>query len=484
MVQLGSSERLAKIIGNERKKADMEGSEVLCLVTGDMFLGSDYFTYYNGEVSMKLLNILDFDLFALGNHDFDQGGLDNLRKQAKFSPNMEIICANIVYEDGSLPFKPYKIYSRSGIKIAVVSVLGLDAWIVTPLAVKEGLKYKDMTKVVIEIVDEIKSKEKIDFWVCLSHTGETRGDTKLSETGLFDVVFSGHEHFQEIREWTKIDTKTDKRTVCYLHPGNCSGRAVSKLTIEKTNSSMLNIETETIVSDSTIDAFKEDKATSAVKKMLSFYRKEIDKVAGEVIALCHSLDYSKDFIGANFCPFTLTPLSNLVLDAFFHGYKTSSFAKEAQISMDRIVAAFNFGSLRGALPKGDVCVKHVCGAFPFEGDIELVRLEGQILKRIYERNKERSKSRKPGKPPGMGYHLKWHEGSNVSFDELDNEEEYFFLSTRYLRENDISELFDCPKIKKSTLKDRVIWSIANEKDHFEGIRHSLVELVRHRKVLH
>ena len=34
--------------------------------------------------------------------------------------------------------------------------------------------------------------------ILLSHTGPNRGDLELAKLGLFDIIFSGHEHLYDL----------------------------------------------------------------------------------------------------------------------------------------------------------------------------------------------------------------------------------------------------------------------------------------------
>ena len=41
-------------------------------------------------------------------------------------------------------------------------------------------------------------EEGCDVLVLLSHTGVSRGDMDLAKLGLFDIIFSGHEHLYNL----------------------------------------------------------------------------------------------------------------------------------------------------------------------------------------------------------------------------------------------------------------------------------------------
>lgn len=453
---------------------------MIVLSVGDIFLGSDYFTYFNGEVEMKFLDIVNCELLALGNHEFDQGGILNVFQQRQQAPKMKINCANLFYENGKYVFPPYEMKQIKGFNIAIVSLLGEDAWKATAVSEKKGLICKDMFHVTKDITEEIRSKFDVDFWVCLSHTGVNRGDYKLAQMGIFDVIFSGHEHFETLREWEKIETSNAERSTCYLHPGNCNGRALSTLTVELRNSGTSEvISTDTILVDNKYD----DSSSSAyqnMQKMLMKYRKEIDRFAQEKIGYFKDTHYSKDALGKNFCPINLAPITRLILSSFFHALNTNfNFSRE--IPQNKIVTHINFGAIRGGFASGDVLVKDVCNVFPFNGTLELVKVPGYTLLQLYQTSLRRAQNRKEGKAPGMGYHFMWYNESE-NFSRVQEMEDYYILTTTYLRQNDVVSFIpniieeECPH-----LSHWVVWP-REEKNHSPvGIRDSLSEYIKYKQ---
>ncbi|MFJ8064707.1 metallophosphoesterase [Psychrobacillus sp. NPDC096426] len=84
----------ATIIKDVRK----EKPNALLLDAGDVFQGTLYFTEYQGEADLALMNYMGYDAMTLGNHEFDLGktaeghqALANFVKNAKFP----IVTANV-----------------------------------------------------------------------------------------------------------------------------------------------------------------------------------------------------------------------------------------------------------------------------------------------------------------------------------------------------------------------------------------------------
>ena len=63
--------------------------DVLLVDAGDAVQGTLFFTLYGGEVEMKAMNNLGYDIAILGNHDFDNG--------------METMARNVAMSDADWP---------------------------------------------------------------------------------------------------------------------------------------------------------------------------------------------------------------------------------------------------------------------------------------------------------------------------------------------------------------------------------------------
>ncbi|MBY0487457.1 MAG: metallophosphoesterase, partial [Flavobacteriaceae bacterium] len=66
---MGGVARRAALIDEIRK----ENPNVVLLDAGDIFQGTPYFNYYGGELELKLMSMMKYDLATMGNHDFDNG---------------------------------------------------------------------------------------------------------------------------------------------------------------------------------------------------------------------------------------------------------------------------------------------------------------------------------------------------------------------------------------------------------------------------
>lgn len=194
---MGGVARRANLIESIRK----ENPNVLLLDAGDIFQGTPYFNYYGGELEFKLMSMLKYDLATMGNHDFDNGleGFVAQLPHAKF----DFVSANYDFKNTMLDgiVKPYKTFKKAGIKIGVFG-LGIE---LEGLVDKKNYKetvYKNPVETAQEMTRILKTQEKCDLIICLSHIGYSYGkdsdkicDLKLAEqTKDIDLIIGGHTH--------------------------------------------------------------------------------------------------------------------------------------------------------------------------------------------------------------------------------------------------------------------------------------------------
>jgi 5'-nucleotidase len=192
---LGGFERRAALI----KKIRSENSNVLLLDAGDVFQGTPYFNMFSGEVEYKLMSQMQYDATTIGNHDFDNG-IENIQKQFVHA-NFVMLNANYGVDNTPLKdiVKPYKIFTKNGIKIGVFG-LGIELKGLVPKSLTGETTYHDPIMVAEEISKILKKDKKCDYIICLSHLGYKYEDKKIDDvklaegTSFIDLIIGGHTH--------------------------------------------------------------------------------------------------------------------------------------------------------------------------------------------------------------------------------------------------------------------------------------------------
>ncbi len=210
---MGGVSRRAKLIESIRE----ENEHVLLVDAGDIFQGTPYFNKFKGEVEMKAMEMMKYEVATLGNHDFDIGMEGYLA--AKQHAGFKVVNAN--YQLTGTPLEsvviPNTIVTKGGIKIGLFG-LGVDLNGLVNESNFKGLTYLDPLTVAMEQVKKLKA-EKCDLIICLSHLGYEYSDlSKISdkrlaaETEGIDIIIGGHTH-TFLTTPTVVKNKIGKQTL-------------------------------------------------------------------------------------------------------------------------------------------------------------------------------------------------------------------------------------------------------------------------------
>ncbi|MDD5209107.1 MAG: bifunctional UDP-sugar hydrolase/5'-nucleotidase [Elusimicrobiales bacterium] len=171
---LWDNENSSRSIGGFAALSDLlkkETTPYLLLDSGDMFQGTPEGILTKGMASMVLMNQLGYSAAVPGNHDFDFGepNLKTLVSSAAFT----FLGANLYTKAdgaGAAYLKPYTIIEKGGKRIAVLGLLGKHTATSTlPSAVKH-LDFRDEAAEAAKWLPEIK-KHSPDAIIVLAHLG-------------------------------------------------------------------------------------------------------------------------------------------------------------------------------------------------------------------------------------------------------------------------------------------------------------------------
>ncbi|MFC3853973.1 bifunctional metallophosphatase/5'-nucleotidase [Salinispirillum marinum] len=129
-VEIGGFPRAVSLI----KTLEAQAEHSVKVHAGDAITGDLYYTLFKGEADAAMMNEACFDVFTLGNHEFDDGdaGLANfLGYLNEGDCNTSVISANVVPEVGVSPltpnsqwdsFDPYVIKSFGSAKVGFIGI--------------------------------------------------------------------------------------------------------------------------------------------------------------------------------------------------------------------------------------------------------------------------------------------------------------------------------------------------------------------------
>lgn len=170
-----------------------ENKNVLLFDAGDFLQGTPYFNLFKGEVETEAMNMMRYDAVTLGNHEFDYGleALEKVVRRAKFP----IISSN--YDFSGTPLnnfiKPYLIFKKDGVKIGVIAINIQPKGLIAS-GNYDGMKFLQPERVANELALKLKTTDRCDMVICLSHLGYTADKRLVEQTRNIDIVIGGHSH--------------------------------------------------------------------------------------------------------------------------------------------------------------------------------------------------------------------------------------------------------------------------------------------------
>ena len=175
-----------------------EQPNVLLLDSGDIFQGTPYFNFFDGEIEYRAMSAMAYDVATLGNHDFDNGvgGLVGMLPHATFP----FVSANYDVSGSLLAthVRPWVVRETAGIRVGIFGLgIAFEGLVLDQL--HEGVRYTDPFAAARRCVSELRAGG-CSLIICLSHLGYRYRDDAPSDTVLarkvegIDLILGGHTH--------------------------------------------------------------------------------------------------------------------------------------------------------------------------------------------------------------------------------------------------------------------------------------------------
>lgn len=197
---LGGLARCATQIATWRE----ENPNSLLIDVGDVYQGTQFALNDQGATMIDLFNLLRYDAWIVGNHEFDWG-IEPFLSAIERS-RMPVLAANLAFEERARALdriQPFLVKEIAGIKIAIVGLTtpGMPYWFLPKFTA--GLKFEDPVDAARRAVRQAKSSG-VDAIVLAGHMGlkdRTGGDDfanrAIALTAEFPeaaVFIAGHTH--------------------------------------------------------------------------------------------------------------------------------------------------------------------------------------------------------------------------------------------------------------------------------------------------
>ena len=325
--------------------------------------------YYKDHPIPKVLNEMNYDIFVLGNHEFNFGmkALDEILKDIKAKK----LTANFYHKKNDKRYiDATTIIEKDGVKLGII---GLS----TPMSAKfeedtgnlKDMKFTSPTEEARTQVEKLKAKG-VDAIIAVTHMG-IDNENNISDTGMrdvinavdgIDVVIAGHMH-------KDVPSETIKNTL--ITEPHRYGTVVSEVDLtfdinDKKEVKLVKKESKTVPV----------KALEADKKIVEIYKPYHEKLR----------ELNNVVIGQTANEMVPQETKHGVSAAFSKDTGLSSFINDVEQHYSGAdVVTFSFDHQKARMDKGDIKKKDIIFNYRYAGgDVTVYELTGKQLKEYME----------------------------------------------------------------------------------------------------
>ena len=325
--------------------------------------------YYKDHPIPKVLNEMKYDVFVLGNHEFNFGmkALDEILKDIKAKK----LTANFYHKKNDKRYiDATTIIEKDGVKLGII---GLS----TPMSAKfeedtgnlKDMKFTSPTEEARTQVEKLKAKG-VDAIIVIAHMG-IENENKIPDTGMrdvinavdgIDVVIAGHMH-------KDVPSETIKNTL--ITEPHRYGTVVSEVDLtfdinDKKEVKLVKKESKTVPV----------KALEADKKIVEIYKPYHEKLR----------ELNNVVIGQTANEMVPQETKHGVSAAFSKDTGLSSFINDVEQHYSGAdVVTFSFDHQKARMDKGDIKKKDIIFNYRYAGgDVTVYELTGKQLKEYME----------------------------------------------------------------------------------------------------
>ena len=325
--------------------------------------------YYKDHPIPKVLNEMKYDVFVLGNHEFNFGmkALDEILKDIKAKK----LTANFYHKKNDKRYiDATTIIEKDGVKLGII---GLS----TPMSAKfeedtgnlKDMKFTSPTEEARTQVEKLKAKG-VDAIIVIAHMG-IENENKIPDTGMrdvinavdgIDVVIAGHMH-------KDVPSETIKNTL--ITEPHRYGTVVSEVDL-----------TFDINDKKEVKLVKKESKTVPVKEL------EADKKIAEIYKPYHEKlrELNNVVIGQTENEMVPQETKHGVSAAFSKDTGLSSFINDVEQHYSGAdVVTFSFDHQKARMNKGDIKKKDIIFNYRYAGgDVTVYEMTGKQLKEYME----------------------------------------------------------------------------------------------------
>jgi 5'-nucleotidase/UDP-sugar diphosphatase len=191
------------LVDSIRQEVAAKGGSVLLLSGGDINTGVPESDLQDAEPDFRGMTLIGYDAMAIGNHEFDNP-LSVLRQQEKWAA-FPLLSANIYQKSTQQRlFKPYALFDKQGIKIAVIGLTTDDTAKIGNPEYFTDIEFRVPAQEAKQVVEQLRKDEKPDVIIAATHMGHyddgnhgsnAPGDVEMARSlpaGYLDMIVGGH----------------------------------------------------------------------------------------------------------------------------------------------------------------------------------------------------------------------------------------------------------------------------------------------------
>ncbi len=360
---LGGTARLTYLIRAIRARTP----NVLTIDAGDIFQGTAYFKFYSGATEVAYLNNAGYDIYTIGNHEFDNGS-DNLAKQLQ-SAKFSIISANI--DASAKPelaklIKPSTIRTIEGKKVGFVGAVTPDLEKISlttgDVHIKESGEPTAWIKPIADEVANLK-QQGVDKIILVTHCGVDRDKVLAENIPAVDAIIGGHSHTRLNRP--VVINHADGSTCTIVQTG-CFGRTLGKLRLSFDNKGQV---LTPLTKYNLISINEKIGESPDVKKYLAGKSQPILALRNNILGFAlGNFDNRSQGLPAD------TAMGNLVADAVY----------ELGSKYGATISFHNRGGIRGRIDQGPISLEKIEEVLPFNNAVVIATVSGGTIKNVIE----------------------------------------------------------------------------------------------------
>lgn len=339
------------------KKRESNPGGTIIISGGDMWQGSADSNLTRGNMMTYAMDVIGFDSMTMGNHEFDWGKewQENNKEKATFP----FLAANIYDRESDTHvdfFESSRIIERGNYKIGIIGTIGDD--------IRASIIAKNIETYVFKSEAEtVKSESQ-----------------KLREAGCDFVIWSTHNDAQEIYSTDVAALNVDCIFGAHTHENYVNKSGLVPIAETKAyGKSVAHAELKINKSTGTIEASSVELDEDLVNQNLP-EDQDIKKIQDQ---------YNRDFIDGVKNTWIAKSDNKLTIDKSLSNlcvYSMQDYVKSSgKFNEYNIKAAFHNknGGVRKDIAAGDIKYGDVYVSFPFDNEILILRVKGDVLKDMF-----------------------------------------------------------------------------------------------------